>query len=144
MPISGTSPAFRKSVHRSVLLVFDHPVYGFLVGSLCQRACYHQSEVGCVWRSRNHRARGLRMALGFIDSRSSPIYLFLMTYPTVTLSDVTFSRLRRVGNMILVLLMAYFTIWALQFIGGWLTAWIADHDPCAAWHAGVTGSIPPT
>jgi hypothetical protein len=72
------------------------------------------------------------------------IYLFLMTYPAVALSDFTVSRLRRVGNMIVVLLMAFLTIWALQFVGAWLTAWIADHDPCEAWQAGVTGSIPPT
>ena len=33
---------------------------------------------------------------------------------------------------------------AAQWLAGTIITWIADLNPCAAWRAGVTGSIPPS
>jgi hypothetical protein len=72
------------------------------------------------------------------------IFFMLITYPAVAWSDLTVSWLRRLGNILLVLVVAFLAVWLLDVISVWLIGWIADGNPCAAWKAGVTGSIPPT
>jgi hypothetical protein len=81
---------------------------------------------------------------GVLLCSPAAIYFVLMTYPAVAWSDLTVSRLRRARNIILVLLTGFVSAWALHTVGYHVIGWIADHNPCAAWQAGVTGSIQPT
>ena len=72
------------------------------------------------------------------------IHYLILTYPAVVLSERSVSWLRRLRNLIFVLLVGFLAAEGLHKANVYLIGWIADHNPCAAWDAGVTGSIPPT
>lgn len=82
--------------------------------------------------------------LWFIIILGSPIvYFLLLTYPAAAWTDLSIPWLRRLGNIVFVILAGLLIAWCFHFITVSLIAWIADHNVCAALEAGVTGSLPP-
>ena len=71
------------------------------------------------------------------------LYVWLMhTLPEIW-SDLGKTVPRRIKATVLATVLVMFAAWVMHVGSVWAIGWVADHNPCAAYKAGVTGSIPP-
>ena len=72
------------------------------------------------------------------------LFFFALTFTPVAWSNTSSTGLRRVLNIMGLLLAAGLAAWLMNALLVWSMGWVADHDPCAASEVGVIGTIPPS
>jgi len=72
------------------------------------------------------------------------LFFFALTFTPMAWTNTSSSGLRRVLNVIGLLLAAGLAAWLMNALLVRSTGWVADHNPCAASEVGVIGTIPPS
>ena len=72
------------------------------------------------------------------------LFFFVLTFTPIAWTNTSSSWLRRVLNVIGLVLATGLVAWLMNALLVRSTGWVADHNPCAASEVGVIGTIPPS